>query len=184
VPDALPMIQPETAILLVVDMQDRLLPAIHHADQCVEACRRMIEAAHVLELPIVVTEQYPDGLGPTCATLRQCLGDTEIITKTRFSSCVEAVVECLCERDRPHVIVVGIEAHVCVLQSVLDLLRLGYTPYLCADATGSRRPLDRDTAIARMRRAGAIVTTTESVTLEMLGQAGTDTFKRILEIIK
>jgi nicotinamidase-related amidase len=79
---------------------------------------------------------------------------------------------------------VGIEAHVCVLQTTLDLLRLGYVPYLCADAVGSRRPHDRDMAIERMRHAGAIVTTTESVTLETLGQAGTDAFKRILKIIK
>ena len=182
--NARPIIQPETAILLVVDVQDRLLPAIHEADRCVEACRRMIEAAKVLDLPITVTEPYPAGLGPTCPTLKQCLGDAPLFTKTRFGACVEPVIEHLRQQDRPHVIVVGIEAHVCVMQTVLDLLRLGYIPFLCADAVSSRRPLDRDTAIARMRDGGAIVTTTESVTFELLGQAGTDTFKRILGIVK
>lgn len=180
----MPLIQPETALLLVVDIQDRLLPAIHDGDACIEASRRMIEAARVLELPIVATEQYPEGLGPTCATLAERLSGVDIITKMRFSACVEPVVERLRQHDRPHVIVVGIEAHVCVLQSVLDLLRLGYIPYVCVDAIGSRRPLDRDTAVQRMAAAGAILSTTESVTLEILGEAGTETFKRILKIVK
>jgi nicotinamidase-related amidase len=184
VANPLSLIQSETAVLLVVDVQDRLLPAIHQAEAVVEACRRMIEACRVLSVPMVVTEQYPEGLGPTCETLRHCLGDAPVLTKVRFSACVESVVARLAEHARPHVIVVGIEAHVCVQQTVLDLLRLGYTPYLCADAAGSRRPLDRDTAIERMRQAGAIVTTTESVTFELTGQAATDAFKRILKIVK
>jgi len=177
-------IRTDNAALLVVDVQDRLLPVIHDNAAVVEGCRRMIEAAKVMELPIVVTEQYPEGIGRTCQTLLQCLGDAPLYTKVRFSGCVEPVVEKLAELARPNMIVVGIEAHVCVLQTTLDLLRLGYTPYLCADAVGSRRPHDRNTAIARLREAGAIITTTESVTLETLGQAGTETFKRILKIIK
>ena len=180
----LPMIQPDTAVLLVVDMQDRLLPAIHEADRCVEASRKMIESARVLGVPMLVTEQYPAGIGHTCSTLCERLRDVEVIEKVRFSACVEAVVAHLGELGRADVIIVGIEAHVCVQQTVLDLLRLGYRPYLCADAVGSRRPIDRDTAIERMRQAGAIITTTESVTFELLGQAGTDQFKRILPIIK
>ena len=183
-PSPLAIIQPETATLLVVDLQDKLLPVIHDADACVENARRMIAAARVLGLPIVVTEQYPQGIGHTCPTIRDALGEVPVITKTRFSACVEPTVERLREQDRPHLIVVGIETHVCVQQTVLDLLRLGYTPYLCADAVGSRRPLDRDTAIARMRQAGAIVTTTESITLELLADAGADAFKPILKIIK
>lgn len=183
-PNPLTQIRPDNAVLLVVDVQDRLLPVIHDNAAVVEACRRMIEAARVLELPVVVTEQYPEGIGRTCQTLLACLDDAPVYTKIRFSGCVEPVVERLAALARPNVIVVGIEAHVCVLQTTLDLLRLGYTPYLCADAVGSRRPLDRDTAIERMRHAGAIVTTTESVTFELTGRAGTDTFRRILKIVK
>ncbi len=183
-PSRLPLIQPDNALLLVVDLQDRLLPAIHDNAAVVEACRRMIEAAKVLEVPMIVTEQYPEGIGRTCQTLLQCLGDAPLFTKVRFSACIEPVVEKLGALARPNVIVVGIEAHVCVLQTTLDLLRLGYTPYLCADAVGSRRPHDRDTAIERLRQAGAIVTTTESVTFELMGQAATETFKRILKIVK
>lgn len=183
-PSRLPVIQPDNALLLVVDLQDRLLPAIHDNAAVVEACRRMIEAAKVLEVPMVVTEQYPEGIGRTCQTLLQCLGDVPLYTKVRFSGCIEPVVEKLAALARPNVIVIGIEAHVCVTQTTLDLLRLGYTPYLCADAVGSRRPHDRDIAIERLRQAGAIVSTTESVTFELMGQAGTETFKRILKIVK
>jgi len=182
--NAMPMLQPDSAVLLVIDVQDRLLPAIHEADVCVEACRRMIAAAGVLDVPILATEQYPEGLGSTCQTLRQCLTNVPVFTKTRFSACVEPVIEHLAGLDRSQVIVVGIEAHVCVQQSVLDLLRLGYTPCVCADAVGSRRTRDRDVAIERMRQAGAIISTTESVTFEMAGDANTDAFRRILEIVK
>jgi nicotinamidase-related amidase len=184
VPSRLPVIQPDNALLLVVDVQDRLLPAIHDNAAVVEACRRMIEAAKLLEVPMVVTEQYPEGIGRTCQTLLQCLGDAPLYTKVRFSACIEPVVEKLTALARPNVIVIGIEAHVCVTQTTLDLLRLGYMPYLCADAVGSRRPYDRDIAIERLRQAGAIVSTTESVTFELMGLAGTDTFKRVLKIVK
>jgi nicotinamidase-related amidase len=180
----LPALQPENSVLLVVDIQDRLLPAIHEADACVEAARRMIEAARVLNVPALCTEQYPLGLGRTCAIIRKAIADSPIIEKTRFSSCVETLVSRLRDLDRSSVIVVGIEAHVCVQQTVLDLLRLGFRPCVCADAVGSRRPLDRDMALERMRQAGAIVTTTESVIFELLGEAGTDAFRSVLKIVK
>lgn len=183
-PNSLSQIRPDNALLLVVDVQDRLLPAIHDNAAVVDACRRMIEAAKVLEVPMMVTEQYPEGIGRTCQALLQCLGDAPLYTKTRFSACVEPVVEKLASLGRPNVILVGIEAHVCVMQTTLDLLRLGYTPCLCADAVGSRRPHDRDTAIERLRQAGAIITTTESVTFELMGQADTEVFRQVLKIVK
>lgn len=175
---------PDNTALLVVDVQDKLLPAIHEAETCVEACQRMVRAAQVLEVPVIVTEQYPAGLGRTCAALLSLLAGIPIIEKTRFSACVDATINRLREVNRPHVVVVGIEAHVCVQQSVLDLLRLGHVPYVCRDAVASRRPLDRDTAIERMRQAGAVVTTTESAIFELLGRAGTEAFKRVLAIVK
>lgn len=181
---ALTVVRPESVLLMVVDLQERLLPAIHDHDSVVEASRRMIEAARLMQLPILLTEQYPEGLGATAGPIRGALGDVSAATKTRFSACVEPVVNALRDLGRPHVIVVGIEAHVCVQQSALDLLRLGYTTYVCADAVGSRRTLDRDTALERMRQAGALITTTESITFELLGEAGTDLFKRVLKIVK
>ncbi len=172
------------AVVLVIDMQERLLPAMHDADACTQAVRKMIEAARAMGVPVVATEQYPAGLGKTCATIHDALGDVTVFEKMRFSGCVDEVVRQLKEMGRLNVIVTGIEAHVCVLQTVLDLLRLGYRPYVCADAVSSRRVLDRDVAMDRMRQAGAVVTTIESVIFELLGQAGTDSFKKILKIVK
>ena len=182
--DLLTKLEPGGAVLLVVDIQEKLLPAIDHAEACVAAAKRMIEAARVLVVPTVVTEQYPAGLGPTCAAIKEALGDAPVAEKVRFSACVDSVMRALAQLSRRQVIVVGIEAHVCVQQTVLDLLRAGYLPYVCADAVSSRQPLDRETAIARMRQAGAIITTTESVIFELLGQAGTQQFKQILRIVK
>jgi nicotinamidase-related amidase len=174
----------DTTVLLVVDVQEKLLPAIHEGERVLENARRITSAAALLGVPTLVTEQYPAGLGPTCAGLRECLAGIPVVEKTRFSACVPAIADRLAQLGRAAVVVAGIEAHVCVQQSVLDLLRLGYLPCLCADAVSSRRPLDRDTAIERMRQAGAVVTTTESVIFELTGEAGTDLFKRILKIVK
>lgn len=183
-PDVPKALQPSSTALLVVDFQDRLLPAIHEAENCVAAAGRLIAAARILGVPAVCTEQNPAGLGRTCVAIRESLGDEPAVEKTRFSGCVGGVIDQLRRLDRPNIVVVGIEAHVCVQQTVLDLLRLGFTPFVCADAVGSRRPFDRDIAIERMRQAGVVVTTTESVIFELLGEAGTDTFKKILKIVK
>ncbi len=177
-------LRPDAAALLVVDVQDRLLPVIHEADACVDVIGRMMDAAAILGIPLVVTEQYPRGLGHTCDVLRGRFGGVTPFEKTRFSACVEPVVNRLRELGRPQVIVTGIEAHVCVQQTVLDLLRLGFTPYLCADAVSSRRVHDRDLAVARMRQAGAIISAFESIVYELMGEAGTDTFKQILRLVK
>lgn len=174
----------ENAALLVVDVQDRLLPAIQDAEARVEAIRKMVAAVRVLGVPLVATEQYPAGLGQTCATVRQAMGELPVTEKLLFSACVEPVTKQLRELNRPHVIVVGIEAHVCVQQSVLDLLRLGYVPFVCADAIGSRRSFDCEIALQRMRQAGSIITTVESAIFELAGEAGTERFKQVLRIVK
>jgi nicotinamidase-related amidase len=173
-----------SAALLVVDFQEKLLPAIDRGQAVVEAALRMIQAARVLGVPTLLTEQYPRGLGPTVAAVREALGQRPAIEKTRFSACVEAVMAELRPMGRRNVIVAGIETHVCVQQSVLDLLRAGYLPYVCADATGSRRALDHQVALDRMRQAGAVVTTVESAIFELLGEAGGEQFKQVLRIVR
>lgn len=183
-PQVPPALRPDDTLMLIVDFQDRLLPAIHEAETCVQTARKTIEAARVLGVPLLCTEQNPAGLGKTCPTLRDVLADAPVVEKTSFTACVEGVTRKLAELNRTNVIVMGIEAHVCVQQTVLDLLRLGYRPYVCADGISSRRPFDRDIAIERMRQAGAIVTTAESVIFELTGEAGTPTFKAILKIVK
>lgn len=177
-------LQPANVVLLVVDMQDRLLPAMQDSAAITAATVRMIQACQVLEIPVIATEQYPRGLGRTCPSVSQALGQLALIEKVRFSACVPEVAEQIKQHGRPAVIVVGIEAHVCIQQTVLDLLREQRTVYVCADATGSRRQFDAQIALHRMRQAGAIVTTTESLLFEMLGSAQGSAFKRILEIVK
>jgi nicotinamidase-related amidase len=170
--------------LLVIDLQEKLLPAMLDSPEVTANASKMIRAAQLLQLPILATEQYPAGLGPTCPPIREAMGEAQMAEKLAFSACVEPILKSLHASVVRQVLIVGIEAHVCVQQTVLDLLRHGYLPYVCADAISSRRALDRDTAIERMRQAGAIITTTESAIFELLGQAGTPLFKEILKIIK
>jgi nicotinamidase-related amidase len=175
----------DQAVLLVVDLQEKLLPQIADVDGVLAASAKMIRAAQVLGLPIVATEQYPKGIGSTEAGIRELLADVPVIEKMTFSSCgVEPARTRLSELGRPHVVVVGIEAHVCVQQTVLDLIELAYVPFVLADAVSSRNPDDRDVALLRMRQAGAIVTSTEAIVFELCREAGTLMFKELLPLIK
>lgn len=177
-------IRTENSALLVVDLQEKLLPRIEHHEAILAASGRLIDVARLLAIPLLVTEQYPKGLGRTDHGLREKLGEAPIVEKVRFSACVQAVTDLLNDAGRPHIAVCGVEAHVCVQQSVLDLVRLGYQPCVCVDAIGSRRRLDFDWSLRRMSDAGAILTTSESLIFEWLGEAGTDAFRRILPLVK
>lgn len=168
--------------LLIVDVQERLMALIPDSDRVLYNCRRLVEGAQILGVPISATEQYPRGLGPTSPELAELLPPR--VEKLRFS-CAECLDWVSREHsDRPKVVVAGIEAHVCVLQTVLDLLAAGFSVYVPVDAVASRNPLDRDRAIERMRDSGTTVTTTESVLFEWCEVAGTPEFKRISELIK
>jgi nicotinamidase-related amidase len=185
------MIQPlarthaDNSALLVVDLQEKLMPAIHEGGRVLEQCRKLIQAARLLKLPILVTEQYPKGIGPTCADIKQALGEAPVVEKLTFSGCgVEPFWVAWKSFARPNAIVCGVEAHVCVQQTVLDLIEHGQTVFVLADAVGSRRALDAEIALRRMHDAGAIITTTESVIFELLGRAGTPEFKEVLKLVK
>jgi nicotinamidase-related amidase len=173
--------------LLVIDLQEKLLPKIAGADGVLAASLRMIQAAHVLHLPIVVTEQYPAGIGRTVGAVREALGKRfhGPFEKTAFSCCgCEAFLPEVQSIGRGQLVMVGIEAHVCVQQTALDVVARGYVPFVCVDATGSRATMNRDVAIERMRDAGAVITTTEAVIFELAGRAGTDTFKQLLPLVR
>lgn len=177
----------EDSLLLVIDFQEKLVPHIAHHEQVVDAAARMIRAAGVLNLPIVTTEQYSKGLGLTVPGIREAYppdGFRPIEKITFGCGGCEEFVAAIGASNRSRIVVVGIEAHVCVQQTVLDLLALGYVPFVCADGIGSRRDLDRDIAIERMRQAGAVITTTESAIFELLHRAGTEEFKKMLRIVK
>ncbi|MBN2583506.1 MAG: hydrolase [Planctomycetes bacterium] len=173
------------SVLLVVDIQERLLPAIDGHEQVLAVADRVLRAARALNVPVLCTEQYPRGLGATVEPVRSNVGPEPIIEKLAFSCCgAEGLPERLAALGRRQVILVGIEAHVCVMQTVLDLLAAGYRPYVVADAVSSRFAADRDVAFERMRQAGAVVTTAESVMFEWLEVAGTPEFKTVSRFVR
>jgi nicotinamidase-related amidase len=171
--------------LLIVDVQERLLPQIADHGRVVTQAERMIRAAVAMELPITLSEQYPRGLGATVPAIAAVAAGAPRLEKTTFSFCAD---ESCCARirsvARPQVLLVGIEAHVCVYQTALDLLDLHLQPVVLADAVGSRRPLDYEVALAGLRAAGVLVTTVESAIFQLVHAAGTDLFKRILPLVK
>ena len=169
--------------LLVVDVQEKLVPAIAGHERVVWNVRRLIDGAGILGLPVAATEQYPEGLGSTVPELAERLG--EIPSKLSFScgGC-PGVFEDLRRRDVHKLLVCGIEAHVCVQQTVLDLLAGGWQVYVAVDAVGSRREIDYRTALGRMDSAGATLTTTEAALFEWCQAAGTPEFKQISRLVQ
>jgi nicotinamidase-related amidase len=167
----------ERARLVVVDVQEAFRSYPGFAEVA-HACSVLLRAARILELPRVVTEQYPKGLGNTVTEVG--LEDEAAIEKTVFSA---ARAEGFEMESSDQAIVCGIETHVCVSQTVLDLLEAGVEVHLPADAVGSRHRVDYERGLARLEREGAVVSTVETVLFELLGRAGTPEFKAVQELI-
>lgn len=174
--------------LLVVDVQEKLIGAVRNHRRVVWNVRRLIDGAHLLGLPVAATEQYPRGLGPTVAELAERLqrnNPAPFPEKTAFSCCACAqVLAGFREHGVVKVLVAGIEAHVCVQQTALDLLSEGYRVYVAADAIGSRYAVDYEFALRRMEAAGALLTTTEAALFEWCEVAGTPEFKQISALVR
>ena len=172
------LIDVKRATLLVVDVQDKLLPAIDQHEALQESLLRLVGAAVDAGLPVVFSEQYPQGLGGTTPALLALAPEAPVVEKVHFS-CVagDCLPESLWQRDQ--VVVCGAETHVCVLQTVLELLEAGKRVFLVRDAVGSRSALDRETGLLRMQQAGATLVTREMVLFETLRQAGTDLFRHM-----
>jgi len=170
-------------VLLIVDVQDRLIGTIAEHEAVVENIRALVRAAQVLNVLVLATEQ--EKLGEIVPELQSMLSDSPKYRKLSFSCCGDsAFVKKLRQIRKKTIIVCGIETHICVLQTVLDLLKRRYHVLLVRDATSSHAPIDRDTAVERMRSAGAVVGTTEAVIYELTGEVGTEQFRKILEIVK
>lgn len=184
VPRSPELMRPQDTALLVVDMQTRLLPVMLDSERTVWNCRRLIDGAKILNVPVFATEQYPEKLGPTADELTTRI-ETDIPAKLTFScgSC-ESIFGNLREQGVHRVLVCGIETHVCVQQTVLDLLAAGYQVNVAVDAVSSRYAIDRDTALRRLEAAGAYLTTTESALFELCGEAGTETFRELSTLFK
>jgi nicotinamidase-related amidase len=173
------IIDRDRSLLLVVDLQAKMVPAIHERDEVVANVAWLVRAAQKIGVPVAATEQYPKGLGPTVADVRALMPAGAIGTKTRFSGVAAECLGALPGADRAQVVVVGVETHVCLLQTALELLEEGKEVYVVADAVGSRRAFDRDWALARMRKEGVRVVTREMVVFEWLGEADTPLFRAV-----
>ena len=169
--------------LLVVDVQEKLIRLVPGHERIIWNIRRLIDGAKLFEMPVLATEQYPKGLGGTVAELASRLDS--IASKTAFSSVGCREIAGQLERSpRPKWLIAGIEAHVCIQQTVLDLLGNGWRVYVAVDAIGSRFDIDRDTAIARMDSAGATLTTTEGALFEWCEDSSSPQFKQLSAMIK
>ncbi|MDP2868397.1 hydrolase [Methyloversatilis sp.] len=174
-------IKPCESVLLVIDLQGRLLPAIDDGQTVLENATWLVDVAQAISVPILATEQYPQGLGPTEAGLRARFPDGTIVEKTHFSALAESSLLRAPEAGRRQWVVVGTEAHVCVQQTVLDRLAMGRQVFVVEDAVGSRRPRDKALALQRMQQNGAEIVSREMVAFEWLEQAGTPLFRAVLE---
>ncbi len=172
-------------LALVIDVQERLVPAMHQPEVLLASTVRLLEGYRILGLPLVVSEQYPKGLGSTVPALADLLKAAAILPKLSFS-CLDdpAIAEKLASFGRKTIVVSGIESHVCVLQTVVDLLAAGYQVVVLADCVASRQTTERDIALARMAREGAIISTSESILFELCRVTGTERFKAISRLVK
>jgi len=179
------LIEAATSALMLIDAQSRLLPAMDDGAMRLERCRALLEGARQLAIPIVASEQYPEGLGPTVPALAALLPPGQIFAKRRFAAGTDpAIAAALQGLGRPQFVLCGMEAHVCVLQTALDLHRLRLRPIVVADAVAARRPESLTLALDRLRANGVEVVSTEMVLFEWLGEAGTADFKALLPLIK
>ncbi len=169
------------SILLIIDLQARLLPAIEQGDHVVDHTAWLVGVARELGVPVLVTEHYPQGVGPTTEKILRLIKPDERIEKIHFSAVAEGNLLCHPAAQRKQWVVCGTESHVCVQQTVLDLLAIGLEVAVVDEAVGSRKATDKALALARMRQFGAQIVSREMVAFEWLHRAGTDQFRSVLK---
>jgi nicotinamidase-related amidase len=176
----------DRSVLVLVDYQQRLLPAIHRGEQVVAQALRLADVARELGIRVIGTEQNPAGLGPNVESLRQRCAST--LAKMHFDACEDGLLETL--RGDAHaapaaeVVIAGCEAHVCLLQTALGLLRAGHRVWVVGPACGSRSPQDHELAMQRLRQAGAMIVSTEMVVFEWLHSCQHPGFKPVLALVR
>ncbi|XP_022286356.1 isochorismatase domain-containing protein 1-like [Crassostrea virginica] len=178
-------IKPENAIFFLCDIQEKFRPVIKYFKEILEIAEKLVEASTILNIPMVVTEQYPKGLGETVSELKDKMKDGQPrFSKTKFTMLVPEVISQLeANQSIKHVVLFGIETHVCVQQTVIDLLERGYEVHIVADACSSRTQMDRTFAFERFRQSGAIVTTSDAILLQLIGDKDHQHFKAIQKLI-
>lgn len=175
----------DNAVLVIVDIQDKLAVVMDQKEKVADNCLHLIETSKLLNIPIVVTEQYPKGLGPTINEIKDALPSYEPLEKVTFDCCRgEGFPEKIASLRKTHIILTGMETHICVLQTCLGLLGKGYFVHLVGDAVCSRKKADYKTGREMMRDAGAVITCTETILFQLLEKAGTPEFREISKRIK
>ena len=175
------LIDPKTSTLILIDLQGRLMPAIDHGEEILRQCIRSAKIATLLNIPIITTEQSPKSLGKTLESIQYFCSNT--IVKEHFNACADNLIEALPE-VRPQLILMGCETHVCLMQTALHLITSGYDVSIAVDGVGSRRALDKQIALERLKDAGARLITTEMLAFEWMKTAQNPHFKEILALIK
>ena len=175
----------QEAALLIIDIQERLAAVMKYKDQVADNCLHLIELAKLLEIPILLTEQYPKGLGKTLPEIQEVLPEYAPFEKTDFNSCrEEGFLEKVLSMGRKKLILTGMEAHVCVLQTALGLIKEGYAVHVVQDVVASRYKKNFKVGIELMRSAGTVITSTETVLFQLLERSGTEPFKIISKRLK
>ncbi|MGF1445739.1 MAG: isochorismatase family protein [Pikeienuella sp.] len=181
------LIRAETSCLIVIDMQERLVPAMQAPAQTMKSARLLLAAAAEIGVPTLVTEQYPKGLGHTVAEIADAAraAGAQVIEKMHFSSWDEPdFASAFREIDRPQAVIAGMEAHICVLQTAMSLMREGVEVFVVTDATASRSLASERACLDRLQAAGAGIVTAEMAVFEWLGRAGTPAFRALLPLVK
>jgi nicotinamidase-related amidase len=180
-----PPLDTANTVLLLIDFQERLFPVMHEKEKLLKNVIQLVKGARVLEIPIILTEQYPKGLGPTLPEIKELIPDIKPVEKICFS-CTDEVTfnNALKSLNRKQVLIAGIEAHICVYQTAMALTRAGYEVQVVVDCAGSRDPENKMTAFTKFSIVGILPTTTEMALFELLKVAQGDKFKQISSIVK
>lgn len=174
------LIHPQTSCLLVVDIQEKLVPAIYQKEALVKNSKWLIDVANILNVPVLTSEQYPQGLGHTLEELKAVLPAEGFMEKTHFSCAAEpACSEMIDAQGLEQVVIIGMETHVCVLQTAIQLKQQAREVFVVADCVSSRSPEDKALALERMRSCGIHIVSREMVAFEWMQKSGTDAFKKI-----
>ncbi|MBT3207811.1 MAG: hydrolase [Bacteroidetes bacterium] len=178
------ILQNET-IGLIIDMQSVLYPHIYKYEMLTKNTYTLIEGLKTLKIPLLITQQYTKGLGETIAPIKKLLGDYQTIEKSSFSCCDDEVfMQEISSNSKKNIIIAGIESHVCVMQTAIDLIEKGYQPIIVEDCVSSRHKKNKKIAIERMRSKGAIITGFESILFELCRYSNNEYFKSISKIVK
>ncbi|WP_107853602.1 isochorismatase family protein [Neisseria elongata] len=169
---------------LIVDIQERLTPALHEAERFTAACTLLMQGLHALGIPMMATEQYPQGLGATLPEIKSLLPDTPFVEKTRFSAVLPETEDFIRRHNAQNIVLIGTETHICMLQTALDLRAQGLNVYIPIECAASRNPANKTNGLEQMRAAGVTVGNGESLLFALLRDAKHPAFKTISKLVR